>query len=95
MKVKVRLRKRGARGRLSAGRAAAREVAFRPCPVCGRHTFLKRADFAICPHCGWENDGSERRPDIIGANAMTFGDYKRRYERLIAEDPSYEWINEE
>lgn len=94
MKVKVRLKRRGTR-RLSGGRAAVRAAAPRLCPVCGRHSFRGPADFTICPHCGWENDGSELRPDVIGANAMTFGDYKRRYERLIAEDPSYEWINEE
>lgn len=95
MKVKIRLKKREARGRLFGGRIVAFAIPPLPCPVCGRHSFRKPADFGICPRCGWENDGSERQPDLVGANAMTFGDYKRRYERLVAEDPTYEWVNEE
>ncbi|WP_031153424.1 CPCC family cysteine-rich protein [Streptomyces erythrochromogenes] len=30
-----------------------------PCPCCFRRTLAKRADFEICPECGWEDDGQD------------------------------------
>ncbi|MEU9305910.1 CPCC family cysteine-rich protein [Streptomyces sp. NPDC048269] len=29
------------------------------CPCCFRWTLQKRADFEICPECGWEDDGQD------------------------------------
>ncbi|MFF3862406.1 CPCC family cysteine-rich protein [Streptomyces sp. NPDC002209] len=29
------------------------------CPCCFQRTLQKRADFEICPECGWEDDGQD------------------------------------
>ncbi|MFD8981176.1 CPCC family cysteine-rich protein [Streptomyces sp. NPDC059564] len=29
------------------------------CPCCFQPTLEKRADFEICPECGWEDDGQD------------------------------------
>ncbi|MFE5723843.1 CPCC family cysteine-rich protein [Streptomyces erythrochromogenes] len=34
-------------------------VGLVPCPCCFRRTLTRRADFEICPECGWEDDGQD------------------------------------
>ncbi|MFE9455891.1 CPCC family cysteine-rich protein [Streptomyces californicus] len=29
------------------------------CPCCYQRTLKERADFEICPECGWEDDGQD------------------------------------
>lgn len=60
------------------------------CPVCGKHRFTCKWDYDICPHCGWENDGSEE-DNIGGANELPFSEFKERYEHYLLLDPSYKW----
>ncbi|MFF9672550.1 CPCC family cysteine-rich protein [Streptomyces eurythermus] len=40
----------------SSGDAARGLVA---CPCCFQRTLEERADFEICPECGWEDDGQD------------------------------------
>ena len=62
------------------------------CPVCGRYKFKDYSSFEICPFCGWEDDGSEvDDSDILGPNDLRYSEYKKRYEALIENDPSYKW----
>ncbi|WP_239486910.1 CPCC family cysteine-rich protein [Streptomyces durocortorensis] len=30
-----------------------------PCPCCFEETLEERANFEICPECGWEDDGQD------------------------------------
>ncbi|MFF2012794.1 CPCC family cysteine-rich protein [Streptomyces sp. NPDC058195] len=32
---------------------------FVACPCCHERTLERRADFEICPECGWEDDGQD------------------------------------
>ena len=63
------------------------------CPICGKYEFPDSLSSDICPYCGWEDDGTteEDPSDYIGANGMTFSDYKRNYDELIKENPDYRW----
>ena len=61
------------------------------CPVCGKYEFADKCCYDICPHCGWEDDGTDDDTPILGANDLRFSDYKKRYERYIQENPAYRW----
>ncbi|MDO4154627.1 MAG: CPCC family cysteine-rich protein [Clostridia bacterium] len=60
------------------------------CPVCGKFEFKDECSYDICPHCGWEDDGSEE-DDEIGANGVSFTDYKNSYDGYVAANPNYKW----
>ena len=47
---------------------------FVRCPVCHRLTL---DNYYICPHCGWEYDGTET--GYSSANKMTVEEYRRNY----------------
>lgn len=38
------------------------------CPCCGGRTLSARAQFEICPRCGWEDDGQDEadRDEVRG-----------------------------
>lgn len=59
-----------------------------PCPVCGKYTFNKTADFDICKFCGWENDDFY---ESGGANGLSLSEYKKRYDGYIQLNPKYIW----
>lgn len=65
------------------------------CPICGKHEFKSEYSYDICPYCGWEDDGitEETSDDCVGANGMTFTEYKSKYQELIMDDPNYKWAN--
>lgn len=44
------------------------------CPVCGNETF---DDYSICPHCGWEQDGTVDADMYSSANKSSINDYKK------------------
>ena len=60
------------------------------CPVCSKYTFEDTCCFDICPFCGWEDDGTDS-DDTIGANDLSFSEFKKRYERLLVDNPDYRW----
>lgn len=60
------------------------------CPVCGRFNFKDTSSYDVCPYCGWEDDGTEDS-NIIGANGISFTDYRKQYERYVALHPDYKW----
>lgn len=64
------------------------------CPVCGKYKFEDGCCHDICPYCGWEDDGNESS-DNIGANGISFAEYKKKYSELIANNPKYKWSKEE
>lgn len=43
------------------------------CPVCGNETF---DDYFICPHCGWENDGTVNLEEFSTVNNSSIKEYK-------------------
>lgn len=44
------------------------------CPVCGEETL---DNHFVCPHCGWEHDGTVKSPEQFStANQSTIEDYK-------------------
>ena len=43
------------------------------CPVCGNETF---DDYFVCPHCGWENDGTKDVDEFSSANNSTIKNYR-------------------
>ncbi|MCR5182245.1 MAG: hypothetical protein K6D56_04430 [Clostridia bacterium] len=57
------------------------------CPVCGRHHFMERNAYEICPVCGWEDDPVQRRePDFEGgANELSLNQYRSRYQEELHE----------
>lgn len=63
------------------------------CPVCGKYEFADEASFDICPYCGWEDDPvMEAEPDYTGgANYLCLNDFRKQYQRLLAENPKYRW----
>ena len=61
------------------------------CPICGRYEFVDIDCYDICPYCGWEDDGTENDDTIVGANNMSFSDYRSQYMRKIENDPAYIW----
>lgn len=73
------------------------DVAFPPtphkCPVCKKTTFPDINSHYICHICGWEDDEvMEDNPNFnVGANDLSLNEYKKRYERIIKDDPSYKW----
>lgn len=64
------------------------------CPVCGKHEFEDHFCHDICPFCGWEDDGTEDSEEI-GANEVSYSEYKKHYERLVAAIPKYKWERDE
>lgn len=60
------------------------------CPVCRKYTFEDNCCFDICPYCGWEDDGTDS-DDTIGANDLSFSEFKKRYERFLGDNPDYRW----
>ena len=52
-----------------------------PCPVCGRHIFERASDYAMCPVCDWENDGTEYS-EYSSANHMTLVEACKNYKKF-------------
>ena len=65
------------------------------CPVCKKYEFKDESCHDICPFCGWEDDGTEDCTDEVGANGMTYFEYKRQYHAAIKQNPLYRWDKEE
>lgn len=65
------------------------------CPVCGKFDFADEGCNAICPHCGWEDDGiALADPDYEGgANELSLNQYREEYSKKKREDPRYKWKN--
>jgi uncharacterized Zn finger protein (UPF0148 family) len=57
------------------------------CPVCKQHYFGEPDDYAICPVCGWENDGVQRdKRDLWGgANGLSVNEANAVY-RLLSNE---------
>jgi len=53
-----------------------RELGFKivKCPVCGKETL---DDYFICPHCGWEYDGTTNENEYSSCNKTTVVDYRK------------------
>ena len=64
------------------------------CPICGKYEFEDECCFDICPWCGWEDDGTEDAGTLKGANDLCFDEYKKRYLKMISENPRYKWSKE-
>lgn len=60
------------------------------CPVCGKYEFEDKYCHDICSYCGWEDDGCDEDNEI-GANYMSFTDYKIRYNKYISDNSNYKW----
>ena len=58
------------------------------CPVCGRHHFIEKDAYEICPVCGWEDDPVQRKdPDFAGgANTMSLNEAIEAYEKGCAHE---------
>lgn len=54
------------------------------CPVCGEYSFEFPDDYDICPICGWENDGVQRKQKDYwgGANYLSVNEAKIVYSLL-------------
>lgn len=63
------------------------------CPVCGKYEFKDEASFAICPFCGWEDDGVQLDdPNFSGgANDLSLKQYRKEYREKIKLNPNYRW----
>lgn len=46
------------------------------CPCCGNETFDM---YFICPHCGWEYDGTQNNHEYSSANKSTLLEYRLRF----------------
>lgn len=67
------------------------------CPVCGNDTFDEGDyEFDICTECFWEYDTLQvNNPDYPGgANCHSLNDYKKIYQRLKTDNPSFSCKNE-
>ncbi len=67
------------------------------CPICGNDTFDDTDyEFEICDECYWEYDVVQvDDPDFAGgANHHSLNEYKKIYNRLKAENPSFSCRNE-
>lgn len=76
---------------------------YRPmlCPVCGKFYFseLQEGDDIArlqCSKCGWHYDYEQAAdPDRKqGNNAQSVREYRAWYEKVIAEDPDYDYLEE-
>ena len=69
------------------------------CPVCGKFYFSELTDEDIveekqpqCRFCGWINDASQVEDfEAVGLNELSLKDYKANYEKIIADNPTYEF----
>jgi len=57
------------------------------CPVCEEYYFESPEDWDICPMCGWENDGLQRKKEDFwgGANTLSVNESKKVY-KLLSEE---------
>ena len=62
------------------------------CPICGKTTFT--TEFEVCNYCGWQNDSVQlENPKYPGgSNDLSLVEYKKLYEMITLEHPSYQWI---
>ena len=64
------------------------------CPVCRHSTLMHRWLYMICDECGWEDEDLLESEDeeSFGANGCyTIRQYREKYLKFKAEDPSYTW----
>lgn len=67
------------------------------CPVCNNDSFDENDyEYHICPECFWEYDWFQvENPDEEGgANCHSLNAYKKIYQRLKMENPSFSCRNE-
>ena len=62
------------------------------CPVCGEYEFANESSFAICPVCGWEDDGiSENTPDEISPLGTSLRQYRKDFQNKRKANPKYQY----
>ncbi len=54
------------------------------CPCCLNLTMESRGDYAICPVCFWEDDGSDRMAEWSPVNDMSLAEARANYQRIGA-----------
>ena len=61
----------------------------RVCPCCHAYLFSEKNAYEICPVCGWEDDPSQRRDELLagGANRLSLAGAREELWRMIHEKP--------
>ena len=71
------------------------------CPVCHKFYFSELTEEDItyglaqqCTQCGWNYDLEQvNDPDLVDlVNGMSLKEYKKKYKKLIAKDPGYNYL---
>lgn len=66
------------------------------CPVCEQFYFEERADYDLCPVCGWFNDDYQKdRPDNAGGcNHRSLNEHREQWKNGTLPDYIYKLIEQ-